>query len=746
MQRAGGALRGLRRRAAVAAARAAGAVRRLRPLAARAAGRRATLAAPARLLARAAGRRAPGPRPAHSTGRGRRCRPSAAAAPCCLLPPASADALRRARPGAPAAPRSSWPCSPASSRCSHRSSGQDDILVGTPVAGRVRSEVEGLIGFFLNTLVLRTDLAGDPGFRELLGRVREAAVGAYAHQEVPFEKLLEELRPERDLSRTPLFQVFFNLAELPRPRGAAARRPRPWSRCRAPRTTRSSTSPSTPRRRPRGSHLDLVYNADLFDAPRMEEMLAPVLAPLLEQAVERPGAPLVGRSRCSPREARALLPDPTAPLARRWIGAVHDLFADAGRARPRSGRRSPTRGDLDLRRARRRGRAAWPPACAAAGRRRATAWRSRPTAARRLAWAVLGDSQGGRRLRDARPAYPPARLVEMLRLAAPRALVAPGGRRRRCRPRSRPGSPRPAAPAASTLPAAVAPAGAREPGGLPARARRRRVGPDDLAYVAFTSGSTGTPKGILGRHGPLSHFLPWQRERFGLTRTTASACSPGSRTTRCSATCSRRSTWAARLRPRPGGDRDPRAARRLDGARGDHGRPPDAGHGADPHRAAGAATAPASIPSCAGCSWWATCSPGATWTRLRRLAPGVTCVNLYGTTETQRAVAFHVVEAGGARAPARRCCRSAAGCADVQLLVLRAARGRPRGHRRGGRDRRAQPPPRRGLPGRRGADGASASAEPVHRPRRRPRSTAPATSAATCRTARWPSPAAPTSR
>ena len=97
----------------------------------------------------------------------------------------------------------------------HRYTGQDDIVVGSLIANRNRAELEGLIGFFVNTLVLRTDLSGDPSFQELLARVRTVTLGAYEYQDMPYEKLLEALRPPRDLSRNPLFQILFVLHNTP---------------------------------------------------------------------------------------------------------------------------------------------------------------------------------------------------------------------------------------------------------------------------------------------------------------------------------------------------------------------------------------------------------------------------------------------------------------------------------------------------------------------------------------------------
>ena len=152
-----------------------------------------------------------------------------------------------------------------------RYSGQQDIVVGSPIAGRTRAEIEKLIGFFVNTLVLRTDVSGNPTFRELLARVRETAMGAYAHQDLPFEKLVEELKPERDLSRNPLFQVMLILQNAPTAgRTMADITAGPFAN-----TGTSSKFDLTliAAETSEGLRTTLEYNTDLFEAATIERML-----------------------------------------------------------------------------------------------------------------------------------------------------------------------------------------------------------------------------------------------------------------------------------------------------------------------------------------------------------------------------------------------------------------------------------------------------------------------------------------
>ena len=154
-----------------------------------------------------------------------------------------------------------------------RYTGQEDIVVGTPIAGRNRAEIEPLIGFFINTVALRTDLSGGPSFRELLRRVREVALGAYDHQEMPFEKLVEELQPERDLSRTPLFQVFFNMLNL---ESLESHRPELNGLTAEQLVLNDSVKfdlSLTIREETEGVGASLQYNTDLFDDATIDRMI-----------------------------------------------------------------------------------------------------------------------------------------------------------------------------------------------------------------------------------------------------------------------------------------------------------------------------------------------------------------------------------------------------------------------------------------------------------------------------------------
>ena len=164
-----------------------------------------------------------------------------------------------------------------------RQTGQEEIVVGSPIFGRNQVETEGLIGFFINTIVLRTDLRGNPTFRELLSRVRETALGAYAHQEVPLERLVDALKLERSLSHNPLFQVWFvlQIAEGPPPALAGLSVSEITLETQAIRHDLELSISETPA----GLAGELDYATDIFDAPTVarlgesfEELLLRVLA------------------------------------------------------------------------------------------------------------------------------------------------------------------------------------------------------------------------------------------------------------------------------------------------------------------------------------------------------------------------------------------------------------------------------------------------------------------------------------
>jgi syringomycin synthetase protein SyrE len=175
-----------------------------------------------------------------------------------------------------------------------RYGGHHDVCVGTPVAGRVRRELEGLIGFFANTLVIRTDLAGSPGFRELLLRVREAALGAYAHQDLPFTGLVSALRPDCGPGEMPFFQVVFEL-EHARPREERLRLPAvvPSPLGGSPHDRHGLRSELRLTMRDDGTNVagSLAYRTELFDPATIERMIADYLA-LLEGAVADPDRPV----------------------------------------------------------------------------------------------------------------------------------------------------------------------------------------------------------------------------------------------------------------------------------------------------------------------------------------------------------------------------------------------------------------------------------------------------------------------
>ena len=547
-----------------------------------------------------------------------------------------------------------------------RLSGQDDVAVGSPIAGRPQPEVEDLIGCFLNTLVLRTDLAGRPTFQELLGRVRETALGAYAHQDVPFEKLLEDLRPERDLSRSSLFQVLFNLLNVPAGQDARLDLPgvelEEWG-----------LSESLARfdltlylaEREDGLGLQLVWNADLFDRPRMEELLRQY-GLLLEQIAERPGE-VIDLHTLVTADARVLLPDPREALGRIWPGAVHDLFAGEAQRRPEhvalvDPRGAWTYGELDLAVSRLAAR------LRADGIRpgdRVAIWAHRGAP---LVWSILGVLRAGAAFVILDPAYPEARLLAILQLARPHGFL-----------RLEAAGPLPRQVDAHLeeepflslhqIPAATAKVAVARFGAIPLPPAWPQLHPEDMAAVSFTSGSTGVPKGIVQTHGSMSHFIPWHREVLGFgdedrhTLLSGLAHDPLQRDVFYAL-----GTGATLCIPDP--DRIGEPGYLAAWMRREH------------------VTVSNLTPAIA---WLLTELPpgglsvdlpdlrvavlaGDVLTRrdvarIRRLAPQALCVNVYGATESQRALSYHLIQEESEERE-RQVLPLGRGKRDVQLLVL----------------------------------------------------------------------------
>src|SRR6476469_2138621 len=393
----------------------------------------------------------------------------------------------------------------------HRHTGSDEVVIGTPVAGRTRVELEPLIGCFVNTVVLRTQIHEGASFLDLLKQVRSAALEAYSHEDLPFEKVLESLNSDRKWSQAPLFHIFFNMLSFPEALeielpGVEA------EMVEVPSYSSKFDFTLYVIQKKRSITFDLVYDAELFGPGRMDEVLRQYEL-LLAQISQHADKEMNSFSLVT-QEARALLPDATTALDSGWRGSVPDLFRAQVEIGPdRIAVADPqvtwTYRQLDVFSS----QIANYLTSIGVGARDVVAifaHRSAP-----LVPALLGIMKAGAAFLILDPQYPPARLVEYLRMACAKAILH--------------------LQAAGTVPDAIEqfqrdsaclvvdlPPG--ENGQFETALRdfsdaapAVALKAESLAYVAFTSGSTGKPKGVLGAHGPLSHFAPWLAERFHLT-------------------------------------------------------------------------------------------------------------------------------------------------------------------------------------------------------------------------------------
>ncbi len=380
----------------------------------------------------------------------------------------------------------------------HRTSGQTDIAVGGLVANRGREELEGLVGFFVNSLVMRGDLSGDPPFAQLLRRVRRVALDAYAHQDLPFEKLVEALAPRRDMSRNPLVQVVFALHHAPPE--AVRRGDLSWTPVEVEhRTVRFDLALHLWQAGDR-LHGQWIYNTDLFDATTIAR-LARGFGRLLAAVVSAPEQRLGGLELLADAERHQLLVEWSDTREAPAPGRLHDPVVARAVAVPDAvavelGVSRLTYGEL-LGRSRR-----------LAGRlRRQGIGPEAPVAvflepSPELAVALLAVLAAGGVYLPADPALPAARVRRMLRDAGAAAVVTRGDL-----------APRLGAAADTILVDGERPATAGASAETPAPADHQ------LAYLLYTSGSTGRPKGVAVSHRAAANRLRWGQQALPLTAT-----------------------------------------------------------------------------------------------------------------------------------------------------------------------------------------------------------------------------------
>ncbi len=364
-----------------------------------------------------------------------------------------------------------------------RYSGQDDIAVGTPIANRPHPQVERVLGFFANTLVLRTDLSGDPTLRETLQRVRETALEAYAHQQVPFEKLVEDLQPIRDLSRNPLFQIAMSMLPLPGKTAdldGLSSTPLDWEM----QTAKFDLHLAFFELPSGGLHVRLEYSTDLFEHDRIE-LMAEQWTGVLEAFVESPDQVLKRVPMLTDGE-RELIAKTNGSKLDLPAGTVLDLFAQqvlasAAETAVRSGEEEWSYIELE---------------------------RMSNTIANRL--TALGVRSGHRvGLSVGRSIELIAGMIGILKTGA--AYVPLDSEY----PAKRLASMRELAGVQHTLTEElIASALAVEDSG---RAGLPLSG-TDLAYVMFTSGSSGQPKGVEMSHAALLNLILWQLDRTAAPR------------------------------------------------------------------------------------------------------------------------------------------------------------------------------------------------------------------------------------